>query len=277
MDLSKQRSFPGSAREEVLLASASHTMASANTSEKVPPDKLPEKQEEDATVKRPPQESEEKVVPPAKRMRHDEQEPAILTESPLERKATPPQSPASQHSSAASLPPEVPPAPPSTPASMADVTSFHPAHFASVDSLPGIVENASALEQQQQRLLHEDTVATPAPTQSTRSLKLTKDDFSEWAVGDRYQLVRMLGRGSYGEVAQAKDLWTEHFVAIKRITSAFDQEVDAIRLYREMHILRGLKGHECIIQLLNVVQPPSKDLNDFHDLYLVFECKFWWK
>ena len=85
----------------------------------------------------------------------------------------------------------------------------------------------------------------------------------------------MLGRGSYGEVAQAKDLKNDgNFVAIKRITSAFDQEVDAIRLYREMHILRGLRGHECIIQLLNVVQPPSEDLSDFHDLYLVFECKW---
>lgn len=237
-------------------------MASANTSEKVPPDKVQEKQE-DAGAKRAPPESSE--VPPAKRMQR--QEPAMLTESPVEGEAAQPQSPSHDSDPFAS---EVPPAPPSTPASTTEL--YHPPHYASVDSLPGIVENAAALEQQQ-KLMGDDTVATPAPTKSTRAATTMKDDFSEWAVGERYQMLRMLGRGSYGEVAQAKDLWTNNFVAIKRITSAFDQEVDAIRLYREMHILRGLRGHDCIIQLLNVVQPPTEDLSDFHDLYLVFECK----
>ena len=245
-------------------------MASANTSEKVPPDKVKEQQNE-AAVKRAPEEQSSGVTPSKRMRRHDD--PAVLTESPLETEATPPQSPSR---SSAPFPLEIPPAPPSTPASVTD--TYHPPHDASVDSLPGIVENASALEQQQkQRLMTDDTVATPAPTKSTRAgdsaAQPRKDDFSDWAVGDRYQMLRMLGRGSYGEVAQAKDLWTGNFVAIKRITSAFDQEVDAIRLYREMHILRGLRGHTCIIQLLNVVQPPSEDLNDFHDLYLVFECK----
>lgn len=103
------------------------------------------------------------------------------------------------------------------------------------------------------------------------------EDFSEWAVGDRYELVRMLGRGSYGEVAQAIDLSAgrkDAFVAIKRIQSPFDQEIDAIRLYREIHILRRMRGHDCIIQLLDIVQPPTDDLDDFHDLYMVFECTF---
>lgn len=242
-------------------------MASANTSEKVPPDKVQENKQEDtaAAVKRAAQNKNEvAVVPASKRMRQEE--PAVLTESPVyQQPGTPPSSPVRTNSST-SLP-DVPPAPPSTPASLAD--TFHP----SIDSLFGFVENATALEQQQRRLLAEDSVATPAPPRPAPTNKGGKDDFSEWAVGERYEMLRMLGRGSYGEVAQAKDVWTGEFVAIKRITSAFDQEVDAIRLYREMHILRGLRGHECIIQLLNVVQPPSEDLNDFYDLYLVFECK----
>jgi hypothetical protein len=170
----------------------------------------------------------------------------------------------------------------------------------------GVLANANELEQQQQlaegavtpapkRTKHQQqqpppsSSAPPQPPSSSTSAQAPKtttasaapltDDFSEWDVGDRYQLLRILGRGSYGEVAQALDVHQgrpDAYVAIKRITNPFDQEVDAVRLFREIHILRQLKkqGHECVIQLLDVVQPPSEDLDDFHDLYLVFECTF---
>lgn len=104
------------------------------------------------------------------------------------------------------------------------------------------------------------------------------EDFSEWKVGSRYELIRILGRGSYGEVAQARDKASqegEKFVAIKKITAAFEQEVDSLRLFREIHILRKLRGHECIIQLLDIVPPESDSIDEFQDLYLVFECKFY--
>lgn len=159
----------------------------------------------------------------------------------------------------------VPPAPPSTPAGLVE----RPVMELPSSGETGTIYNAAALEQAQRMA----ESATPMPTPKPQKSPATKsDDFSEWAVGDRYQMIRMLGRGSYGEVAQAKDKMTNDVVAIKRITSAFDHEVDAIRLYREMHILRRLKGHECIIQLIDIVKPPN--LEDFHDLYLVFECKW---
>jgi hypothetical protein len=177
---------------------------------------------------------------------------------------------------------EVPPAPPSTPAS--DLQTIPSSRLEGVSTpLPYIAfQNATHLEQQQQQLA--EGAVTPAPTRPTDNRKKPpkpstlplSDDFSEWAVGDRYKLLRMLGRGSYGEVAQALDLSQDRadaYVAIKRITSPFDQEVDAVRLFRETHILRRLRGHECVIQLLDVVPPPTDDLDDFHDLYLVFECK----
>jgi len=180
---------------------------------------------------------------------------------------------------------EIPPAPPSTPASLHGTLSFD----TSASPLPLIpsIRNAALLEQQQllsegaatpaptrEQQTYAEGAATPAPGGSEKSL--LPEDFSDWAVGDRYEMVRILGRGSYGEVAQAKDKWAarpDAYVAIKRIQSPFDQEIDAVRLYREIHILRRMRGHDCIIQLVDVVQPPTDDLDDFHDLYLVFECK----
>lgn len=172
----------------------------------------------------------------------------------------------------------VPPAPPSTPASQASLASIDGA----ATPLPVLrsVANASLLEQQQ-RLLAEGA-ETPAPTRPHSNVKEKSssphlpEDFSDWEVGGRYKLMRVLGRGSYGVVAQALDLHAgrpDAFVAIKRIQSPFDQEVDAIRLYREIHILRHMRGHDCIINLLDIVQPPTSDVQELSDLYMVFECK----
>jgi len=122
--------------------------------------------------------------------------------------------------------------------------------------------------------------ATPRPSQSEadtvpqRSAKSTLgNDFTTWEVGSRYKLQRILGHGSYGEVAQAVDTRRKsgepEFVAIKRINNIFDQEIDAKRIYREMFILRRLRAHNCIIRLIDVISPSSPE--DFNDLYLVFE------
>ncbi|KAG7371748.1 protein kinase domain containing protein [Nitzschia inconspicua] len=209
---------------------------------------------------------------------------------------------------------EGPPAPPSTPASdgaagmnrrvIKDMGLATP-----LPSSASFVRNVHQLEQQhlvqqQKQQLLDDGSETPAPPRpSTHATAVPDDqkpasttpataassqtqagvipprvvqsnDFTEWAVGNRYQMLRMLGQGSYGQVAQALDLHqgrSDAYVAIKRIQSPFDQQVDAIRLFRELYILRRMRGNECIIQLLDVVQPPSNDLEDFHDLYLVFE------
>jgi len=200
--------------------------------------------------------------------------------------------------------PDIPPAPPTTPAagSMLLTTIAMGSCATPLPYTGGFVQNTYQLEQQleqrqlqqsltqnqqqQDQLLQNAGAATPAPpkpqtqssTPKTRTATTSlSDDFSEWAVGDRYKLSRMLGRGSYGEVAQAVDLYqgrADAFVAIKRIVGPFEQEVDAVRLFREIHILRLLKAlgtNDCIVPLLDVVQPPTDDLNDFHDLYLVFD------
>ncbi|CAK4080995.1 unnamed protein product [Aphanomyces euteiches] len=95
-----------------------------------------------------------------------------------------------------------------------------------------------------------------------------KNSFRAWQVGSRYRLVRVLGKGSYGQVAEAYDTLRNRRVAIKKINNVFDQEVDCKRLYREIYILRHLR-HPEVITLLDVLEPPS--YKTFNDLYLVFE------
>ena len=78
----------------------------------------------------------------------------------------------------------------------------------------------------------------------------------------------MLGSGSYGDVASAYDHLRGRCVAIKRIDDVFCNRVDAVRLVREMTILRQLQ-HSNTSTLLDVILPPCKDT--FTTLYLVFE------
>lgn len=127
----------------------------------------------------------------------------------------------------------------------------------------------------------EQTKQTSHTTQPIHTV--ISDNFDSWKVGTRYEMIRILGRGSYGEVAQARDIEaSKHlksggppkYVAIKKIAMAFDQEVDALRFYREIHLLRMLRGHDCIIQLIDMIAPESENIQDFNDIYLVFECKF---
>jgi hypothetical protein len=219
----------------------------------------------------------------------------------------------------------IPPAPPSTPASQPNCLSLSLSFdlltdgFGGPPTLPCATPLLSPMFTAGGHMVNADrltqvgpltpaietsaaTAATPLPPKTgdatpkpSHPLPLP-EDFSNWSVGDRYQLVRILGRGSYGEVAQAIDVRKTRalqgevaYVAIKRIQSPFEQQLDAVRLYREIHILRRMKEggegtvnaaapprikrhHDCIIQLLDVVQPAA--LNDFHELYLVFECTY---
>jgi mitogen-activated protein kinase 1/3 len=109
-----------------------------------------------------------------------------------------------------------------------------------------------------------DPSSTCAPTPSVADASA----FASWAVGDRYRLVRLLGHGSYGEVAEAWDTVAWRKVAIKRLVNAFDSDTDARRIFREMYILRQLR-HPNIITLLDVI--PPRDPVAFEALYLVFE------
>jgi len=53
----------------------------------------------------------------------------------------------------------------------------------------------------------------------------------------KYELIRVLGKGSYGVVWKAVDKKTKDFVALKKIFDAFRNPSDAQRTYREITLL----------------------------------------
>lgn len=93
--------------------------------------------------------------------------------------------------------------------------------------------------------------------------------FTDEELMGRYEFIRYLGHGSYGHVCEGKDVKTGRKVAIKKIPKVFDNEIDAKRLLRELRILRMLRHHEAIVDLVDIL--PPKDPNTFNTIILVFE------
>uniref|UniRef100_A0A7R9VBB0 Mitogen-activated protein kinase n=1 Tax=Chlamydomonas euryale TaxID=1486919 RepID=A0A7R9VBB0_9CHLO len=84
----------------------------------------------------------------------------------------------------------------------------------------------------------------------------------------RYILDELIGKGSYGEVVSATDRLTGERVAIKRIANVFDNVADAVRILRELKLLR-LMCHPDVVQIKHVLLP--SDARTFRDLHIVFE------
>ncbi|KAK9743041.1 hypothetical protein RND81_03G213000 [Saponaria officinalis] len=80
--------------------------------------------------------------------------------------------------------------------------------------------------------------------------------------------LRPVGRGAYGIVCAAVNSQTREEVAIKKISSAFDNRVDAKRTLREIKLLRHM-NHDNVIALRDLIRPPRKD--NFNDVYIVYE------
>lgn len=57
---------------------------------------------------------------------------------------------------------------------------------------------------------------------------------TQFVVDDRYELLRALGRGAYGIVVSARDRKSGRQVAIKKISSVFENPIVAWRTLREV-------------------------------------------
>mmetsp|Transcript_13085 Transcript_13085/g.41374 ORF Transcript_13085/g.41374 Transcript_13085/m.41374 type:complete len:382 (+) Transcript_13085:339-1484(+) len=92
--------------------------------------------------------------------------------------------------------------------------------------------------------------------------------FPDYGEVDRYSLVEVIGKGSYGVVCSAIDNTNGEKIAIKKITDVFEHVSDATRILREIKLLRHLR-HPDIVQLRHIMLP--NDAKGYKDIYVVFE------
>lgn len=85
-------------------------------------------------------------------------------------------------------------------------------------------------------------------------------------VPKKYQMIKAVGAGTYGEVIAASDVESGTTVAIKKIANAFQDLPDTRRILREMCLLRQL-CHPNLIQLYDIPRPER--LSYLEDIYLV--------
>ena len=124
-----------------------------------------------------------------------------------------------------------------------------------------------------------------------------------WDVGPNYDLVKIMGNGSYGKVkiipnTNALGLFISslndrHFVqvaeaishghggprivgagtrvAIKQVPNIFANQKEAKMMLREFYLLRRLRASPHIVSLLDAMTPAARGGGVWRDLYLVFE------
>ncbi|XP_042030698.1 mitogen-activated protein kinase 15-like [Salvia splendens] len=107
----------------------------------------------------------------------------------------------------------------------------------------------------------------PLQDQGKKILK-EAEFFTDYGDANRYKILEIIGKGSYGVVCAAIDTHTGGKVAIKKITDIFEHMSDAIRILREIKLLRLLR-HPDIVEIKRIILPPSR--RDFKDIYVVFE------
>jgi len=70
----------------------------------------------------------------------------------------------------------------------------------------------------------------------------TAKHYSNWEIGDKYELIKFLGQGAYSIVALARRKADGKEVAIKRINKLYDSLTDTRRILREIILLRLLSN-----------------------------------
>jgi serine/threonine protein kinase len=120
-----------------------------------------------------------------------------------------------------------------------------------------------------ERMMQSDP--TPVPVIQRRSMICSGTIYN---LPERYQVENNLGQGSYGTVVRAYDSLLKKRVAVKKIPSLFEKDLEyQKRIWREVLITKHLRGHENIVLLKDL--PPPESLDTFEDVYIVLELMGW--
>lgn len=90
----------------------------------------------------------------------------------------------------------------------------------------------------------------------------------KFVIDQKYEPIKPIGKGAYGVVCSAKDKEDGAKVAIKKITDAFEDLIDAKRILREAKLLQHF-DHENVVGLRDMMNPPLEE--PFNDVYMVLE------
>ena len=90
-------------------------------------------------------------------------------------------------------------------------------------------------------------------------------------VKKKYVPIKPIGKGGVcGIVCSAKDEKQNTKVAIKKITNAFENVVDAKRTLREIKLLRHLR-HENVVPITDCMLPSKEEEYNFNDVHVMYE------
>jgi len=88
---------------------------------------------------------------------------------------------------------------------------------------------------------------------------------TKFVIDTQFAPIKAVGSGAYGVVCSATDVLKKRKVAIKKVTNAFDDIIDAKRILREIKLLRHF-DHDNIVPLFDLVPPHTRD--SFEDVYM---------
>ena len=89
----------------------------------------------------------------------------------------------------------------------------------------------------------------------------------QFEVEAKYSLIRPIGHGAYGVVISALNKQDNTKVAIKKVTRAFEDPIDAKRILREIKLMKKFV-HENVIRIIDLIPPPVT-AEEFEDIYIV--------